>query len=386
MVCDYNSYTENCRRFPNTSEHKIAYFTDPHIFLPEAKFLRPLNMIKLLHTYLTVITMTIINASNAHAELIILASPTNKDPYYRTVEDKIFDFHIAYAKQIIEKDDLLILTDKHRYNDYANILGKDKVAIAPMLDIWMRDFGFSNTTNPIMFRYTSAAQGTGINGQKDADTTQKILTNLVESTGLSFTKSNLLNDGGNFVDDYAGNVVISKKFLRDNKLSENSARKKLTAFDGITNVAFIEADEQGGLEHADGIVSFVDKNTLIVNAYPEDPEYAKQLKADLKRGLPNVIIHEIIAPYDDSTIYDEQFGSACGLYTNALVTPERIYFPQFGIPEDEIALTQLKAATTREIIPVFSQQICHMGGGVRCMSWQLRGKNANKMLKNFLIK
>ena len=80
--------------------------------------------------------------------------------------------------------------------------------------------------------------------------------------------------------------------------------------------------------------------------------------------------------------YDDRFGSACGLYTNALVTPNRIYLPQFGIPEDAIALAVVQAATEREVIPVASQMVCHMGGGVRCMSWQLRGENATALLRH----
>ena len=183
-----------------------------------------------------------------------------------------------------------------------------------------------------------------------------------------FKETGLFNDGGNFVDDYAGNVVISRKFLRDNKLSEPSARNKLRTLLAIKHVAFIEADEQGGLEHADGVVSFVDTNTLIINSYPDDPEYARKLIADLRRGLPGVKIHQIITPYDGSKIHDGRFGSACGLYTNALVTPERIYFPQFGIPADAIALKQLHAVTRRQIVPVASRKVCFMGGGVRCMS------------------
>ena len=93
-------------------------------------------------------------------------------------------------------------------------------------------------------------------------------------------------------------------------------------------------------------------------------------------------IHEVVTPYDGSEVYDERFGSACGLYTNALVTPERIYFPQFGVAEDAIALEQVRAATSREVIPVMSARVCQMGGGVRCMSWQLRGENA-RALKAF---
>lgn len=154
----------------------------------------------------------------------------------------------------------------------------------------------------------------------------------------------------------------------------------LRKFVGVKNIAFIDSDEQGGLEHADGVVSFVDTNTLIINSYDEDPDYVKKLKVDLASGLPGVTIHEIVTPYDDSDIHEQRFGSACGLYTNALVMPYRIYFPQFGIPEDKIALEQVRAATTREVVPVSSHQVCSMGGGVRCMSWQLGGDNAKKSM------
>ena len=255
--------------------------------------------------------------------------------------------------------------------------GRDKVLIVPMPDIWMRDFGTANAVQPVMFRYTAAGQG---GKQEDADTVQEKIAMLAEEAGLSFTETDLFNDGGNFVDDYAGNAVVSRKFLRDNNLSEEKARKSIRALTKVKNIAFIEADEQGGLEHADGVVSFVDTNTLIINSYPDDPEYAEQLKNDLRRGLPGVEIHEIVTPYDGSNIYDKRFGSACGLYTNALVTPDRVYLPQFGIPEDDIALKQTRAATSREIVPVFSNHVCQMGGGVRCMSWQLRQENAKKLL------
>lgn len=318
--------------------------------------------------------------SNAEKELIVLSAPVTDDPYYAAVADSIFDFHVRYAQKISKHDSVLILVDEKAYDRYANAIGEDKIAVAPMFDIWMRDFGLSNPVNPIMFRYTAEGQGRGEKGQREADTVQEHLAVIADKAGLSFHETDLLNDGGNFVDDYAGNVVISRKFLHDNKLTEEQARSKLRELTDINNIAFIDSDEQGGLEHADGVVAFVDTNTLIINTYTEDPEYTKQLRADLEFGLPGVIIHEIVTPYDDSSILDQRFGSACGLYTNALVTPNRVYLPQFGISEDEIALKQVRAATTREVVPVSSHQVCTMGGGVRCMSWQLRGANAKALL------
>ncbi len=316
----------------------------------------------------------------ARAELIVLAAPTTFDSYYAPVASDIFTFHVAFAKSIKAPDRVLILTDAQGYDRYAAAIGEDKVLNFPVADIWARDFAPSNAARPIFFRYTAEGQGGGAEGQEYADIVQINLAELVERAGLKIGATHLLNDGGNFVDDYAGNVVISTKFLADNDLTEDEARAQLQRVTGITNVAFIDADEQGGLEHADGVVSFVDTNTLVINSYPEDPAYRHQLYKDLERGLPGVTIHEIVTPYDGSEIYDEQFGSACGLYTNALVTPARIYLPQFGIPEDAIALAQVRAVTSREVIPVSSGKVCRMGGGVRCMSWQLRGARADALL------
>lgn len=319
--------------------------------------------------------------NTVNRELIVLAAPRDENAYYAEVADNIFNFHIAFANQILtHSDDVLILIDEASYDEYVEALGKDVILIAPQEDIWMRDFGLSNPERPLMFRYTAAGQGGGQGGQRDADAVQETLALLLDEAELDFFSSDLLNDGGNFVDDYAGRAVVSRKFLRDNQFSESDARLALREEAGIDAVAFIESDEQGGLEHADGVVAFIEPGVLVVNAYDHDPDYAAELRADLEAGLPGVQIHELVAPYDGSEIYDEKFGSACGLYTNMLVTPKRIYLPQFGIPEDAEAIASLKQWTKKQIVPVQSDMICAMGGGVRCMSMQLRGENAAHLL------
>lgn len=313
-------------------------------------------------------------------ELIVLAAPQTDDPYYASVADDIFDFHVGFAEQIAGRDNVLILTDAAGYDRYVEALGEDRVAIAPMEDIWARDYGLANAEAPVMFRYTAAGQGEGAQGQADADLVQETLAEIIDEAGLSYRASDLLNDGGNFVEDGAGNAIASRKFLRDNGLGEDAGRAAIQALTGATNVAFIEADEQGGLEHADGVVAFLEPGLLVTNSYPEDPDYAADLRADLQAGLPDTQIHEIVTAYDGSAIYDERFGSACGLYTNMLVTPDRIYLPQFGVPEDAIAMEQVQSLTAKEVVPVRSEMVCHMGGGVRCMSWQVRGGNGPLLL------
>ena len=318
----------------------------------------------------------------ADRELIVLAAVRRGDPYYAAYADAIRDFHIAYAKAIIAHgDDVLILGDEASLKDYREEIDPAHLATAPQDDIWMRDFSPSNAAAPVMFRYTAEGQGGGARGQRDADAVQEALADILARAGVSFSESDLLNDGGNFVEDGDGRAIVSRKFLHDNGLSEDEGRAALGEIAGVREVAFIDADEQGGLEHADGVAAFIAPNVAVVNAYPDDPDYAAALHGDLRAGLPGVEIHEIVAPYDGGVIHDARFGSACGLYVNMLVTPRRIFLPQFGVPEDQDAMAALAQWTDKEIVPIPSAGVCPMGGGVRCMSQQLRGEDAQKLLR-----
>ena len=69
-------------------------------------------------------------------------------------------FTSIMQKKIIKNgDNVVVLTDKGLYPDYVKALGNKHVAIAPMHDIWMRDFTSANPAQPVMFRYTAAGQG-----------------------------------------------------------------------------------------------------------------------------------------------------------------------------------------------------------------------------------
>ena len=103
---------------------------------------------------------------------------------------------------------------------------------------------------------------------------------------LTVTQSKLLNDSGNWVEDGCSNVVVlSTKFLADNKLTESEAVKN-SSFNRCKTVAFIETDEQGAWERADGVVRLCRQNTLVINSYPEIPTMPNNLKADLSAAFP----------------------------------------------------------------------------------------------------
>ncbi|MEM8785084.1 MAG: agmatine deiminase family protein [Pseudomonadota bacterium] len=328
----------------------------------------------------------------AKGEVILMAAPRLDDPYYAEWSEAIIAFQIGLAKALIGSDRAMIFAGEDTAPRYRDALGEGAVVTAPLEDIWIRDYGPVDPGAGTLTRYTAAGQGGGRVGQHEADHVQSRLLAHFSSKGIALPYRELLNDGGNFVGDGAGSAVISRKALRDNRMDETRARQAFKTALGLQRVAFIEADEQGGLEHADGVVAFAGTDTLLVNAYPGDPDYAADLHADLARSLPGVAIHEVVTAYRPTSFFDDRFGSACGIYTNALVTAAAVYLPQFGVAEDAVALEQVRAALNRPdapgapavpVVPIPSAGVCGLGGGVRCLTSQLTGPLAAKTLSSF---
>ncbi len=100
----------------------------------------------------------------------------------------------------------------------------------------------------------------------------------------------------------------------------------------------------------------------------------------LNKNLTEVKIIEITGNgYEDN--YFDSYASACGIYVNSLVTKNYIYVPIFNNEYDDEALKIIKNNTDKNVIAVDAKKIAFLGGSVRCLSWQLTGENANKLIK-----
>ena len=74
------------------------------------------------------------------------------------------------------------------------------------------------------------------------------------------------------------------------------------------------------------------------------------------------------------------FSTACNIFVNSLTTDQYIYMPTFNSPHDAEMLAFIQSHTDKEVVPVPAQDVCFMGGSVRCLSWQLKGANAATLL------
>lgn len=226
-------------------------------------------------------------------------------------------------------------------------------------DIWLRDFMPVKTRSGkyVSFWYEPSYL---------ADDLQ-LRTNFKTDIAPSFKVDNLVYTDINLD---GGNVVFSpskeKVIISDRVFSENPEYDKNTLLLELeklleASVLIIPSLKSDMTGHADGMVRFVDENTVIGNA----SRSLFGLEAHIKLALRNHGIEVIDFPYLDS-----KGDSAVGCYLNFLETEQAIFLPVFGIDMDSEAIETAKNIFNKTIIPVNINEIAEYGGLLNCISWE----------------
>ena len=305
--------------------------------------------------------------------LLVLSAPSIHNNYYSSAFDEIIAFHVEYAKKIMGNDNVVVLTDADTRPYLEGKLPADVLLDADVYDIWMRDFSTVNPENPTQFTYTWASMT-----KAESEEVQNSFSAFAQRFGLTFNQTNLLLDGGNLVDNYKGKVIVTDRFLTDNNLSEADGFASLKNLLGATEVAIIPADDEI-LAHSDGMVMWVDDETLLVNDYSTDVAFRTSVMAKLQAAFPTTKIVEVPVEYLNNGW--PGFESACGINVNSALTYKNIYVPVFNLAHEEQALALMRENTSKNVIPVPAISVCPMGGSVRCLTWQLTGENARKLIE-----
>lgn len=318
------------------------------------------------------------NFSNEAAKdkmLLVLSAPSVHNNYYKPAFEKIVDFQINYAKKILGNDNVVVIVDKDTKRFYEGKLPEDVLLTADVFDIWMRDFTTVNPQDPTQFVYTWASMP-----KKQSEETQESFADFADKYDIKRKHSDLIIDGGNIVDNYAGDYITTTRFAKDNKLSNTQAKEKLKQTLNAKSVAILEPDEEV-LAHSDGMVMWLDEKILLVNQY-SDKAFRKLVLDELNASFPDAKIIEVPVEYGKNRKGEwEGFESACGVNLNSVLTFKNVYVPVFGMNHDGEAVEIIKQNTGKNVIEIEAKSVCPMGGSVRCLTWQLTGENAEKLIK-----
>ena len=228
-------------------------------------------------------------------------------------------------------------------------------------DIWLRDFMPIKTRagKYISFRYEPVYLYNYPELRTD------YLRDIAHEQGLSaVTYSDINLDGGNVVfSPSKQKAIISDRIFSENPkypaLELTEKLEKLLEAQVIIIPALSARYDMTG--HADGMVRFLDENTVLGNRVRGRNTLEKQITSVLQRYA----IDTIEFPY-----FDSRGISAEGCYLNYLETDTHIFLPIFKNKMDIEAVDIAASIFSKRIVPVSVSAIAKQGGALNCISWE----------------
>jgi agmatine/peptidylarginine deiminase len=307
--------------------------------------------------------------------LVLTVAPSVAADHYR----QLFDELVSFLGRLIEAshpDDLvLIVVDPDTRPVIADRLPAENLLPGSIPDIWIRDFAPVRTAAGIFkFRYQPAYLDA-----HHARTIDDAFMRWSDSVGLEAERIDLVLDGGNFVYDGAGCAVVTERILSDNpSRSGDEIHREIRTRLGLVRLAIIPEGPREKTGHADGMVVWLSEALLGVARFQE-PIRSRVLLA-LEKALPEVALAEL--PFSPTREVWEGWLSAAGVYVNALSTDNALYVPQFGLEADGEATQAYRSLASRRVVPVRTGQEVRLGGSIRCLTWEISGPEASKVLES----
>ena len=273
--------------------------------------------------------------------------------------------NIVYFSDLLRQDhrfeqtinSLLQILEKHSINYGFLKLTKD---------IWCRDYMpiQVNENKFVQFRYEPSYLQDDLEHQSNPEI-------VCRANNINPIFSDINIDGGNVV-NWENKVIISDRIFDENP--EYSDRTKL--IDKIEEllevkviiIPQINTDYTG---HADGMVRFVDENTILGNDREQELKY-------WKKGI-NKVMKENNLEYIDIPFFEwkdkEYSENAIGCYVNYLEIGNLIVLPIFEVKgnRDEEVFRIFKSIFPDRIIETMNyNKIGYYGGLLNCTTWTIK--------------
>jgi agmatine deiminase len=235
-------------------------------------------------------------------------------------------------------------------------------------DVWAVDYMPVQTRKDefIQFRY----EPDYLMGTPEDKATISNVDAICKAIGIKPIQSNINLDGGNITKCKDKVILCDKVFHENPQLTEDELFEELMEYLNIKeeNLHFIPEDEFDFTGHADGMLRFVNANTILINDYSkEDPEF----KALFLEAIDSTGLDVIALPYEPEN--DPSLISAVGLYLNYLEMEQAVITPVFNKPSDDKAVRILEDVFQGKTIrTVESMDLARKGGGIlNCISWNI---------------
>lgn len=270
------------------------------------------------------------------------------------------DQTVYMSDQLMEKypetcKRLICILEKHN-TKYAFIKGTN--------DIWCRDYMPVQTESGklIQFKYDPSY----LKGKPEWEALRTDVNVVCELNGLKVQESDINLDGGNVLICDGRAIISTRVFTENPDLDKNYIREELSRLLEC-EIIFIPDQKSDMTGHADGMVRFVDRNTILGNNLAA--EYDNWRKPMLE------VLNEYKLSYIDVPFYKPKYDrkhplNAEGIYVNYLEVNNLIVLPVFGRDEDDEAFAIIqKAFPDRQIERIDYRDVALEGGVINCSTW-----------------
>ena len=253
---------------------------------------------------------------------------------------------------------LIAILEKHHVK-YSFIKGTK--------DIWCRDYMPVQTESGkfIQFRYEPSY----LKGKKEWEDSRSDVKEVCRLNNIDATFSDINLDGGNVL------ICDGRAILSDRIFSENPNYEKDSLINELSKlleceIIIIPAQKGDYTGHADGMVRFADRNTILGNKLADECKY-------WQKGMQKVIdtynLTYIDVPFITDIKDPKHPDSAIGIYVNYLEVNDLIVMPIFNRDEDNQVLEILQRTFPNKIIETIDyNDVAKEGGLLNCTTWVVR--------------
>lgn len=256
---------------------------------------------------------------------------------------------------------LIKILEKHHIN-YFFIKGTK--------DIWCRDYMPVQTESGKLIQFTY--NPSYLKGKKEWEESRSNVKDICKQNNITATFSNINLDGGNvLVCD--GRAIISDRLYSENPdKTRDELRKELAILLECEIIVIPSLNKTVDFTgHADGMVRFVDRNTVLGIKY--DDKYKKDWWKNTQKVLDKYNISFIEVPFFEDETDREHPESAIGVYVNYLEVNDLIVVPVFGRAEDAQAIEIIqKAFPNKQIETINYNDVAKEGGLLNCTTWVVK--------------
>lgn len=292
------------------------------------------------------------DATQQPQEKTVYPSATSNEGQTVYMSELLMDRHPQTCKN------LLAILDRHHVN-YAFLKGTK--------DIWCRDYMPVQLESGklIQFRYEPSY----LKGNKEWEESRSDVKDVCKKNNIKAEISDINLDGGNVL------ICDGRAILSDRVFGENPEYDKDTLVKELAQlleceiiiIPSLRSKDEDFTGHADGMVRFVNRNTIVGNNRAEEYKYWQD---GMKKVLDTYNLTYIDMPCVINKKDPKHPDSAIGIYVNYLEVNDLIVVPEFGFKEDKEAVAVLqKAFPDKQIETINYNDVALEGGLLNCTTW-----------------